>query len=494
MACAALMLSWCVGVSFAYAKRTKPVISNLAAAPGSVPSGGRTTVTASVTGANECTLSANKSVAGLPVTFSCESGAVNRSLSMPTNTGKKAVKYRLALDAESGSGGKAKAKITVDVQTGGQSSGVRQVVADEGDSCALLTSGHVDCWGWNGLGQLGDGTDSGPEQCEFEEGEEPEPCSKTPVEVAAITDATQIAANSQSLCALLSTGHVECWGGLRLPAEPTEVEGVADAVEVAGGDDHACARLATGKVDCWGENLFGELGNGSKSETGALGPPVEAHGIGNATRLATGGDSCAVLSTHHVNCWGINQFGQLGDGTDSGPETCGAFSCSLVPAEVSSIDSATDVTSSYYYSTCATLSNGHVDCWGINRFGTLGKGTASGPEACGGYSCATTPAEVSGLGNAVEVSAGYIATCALLSTGNIDCWGSGELGNGTVSESEAPVQVSSIDDATQVSTGFRHACAVLTTGHVDCWGGNAIGQLGDGNTTSQATPVEVAGL
>ncbi len=95
-------------------KPAKPLISNLVATPATVSSGGATTVSASVSGANECALSSNKPVAGLPVTFSCQSGAVEHKLTMPTDTGKKPVKYKLTLTAI-GVAGKAKAKTTVTV-------------------------------------------------------------------------------------------------------------------------------------------------------------------------------------------------------------------------------------------------------------------------------------------------------------------------------------------------------------------------------------------
>ena len=95
-------------------KPAKPLISNLAATPATVFSEGATTVSASVSGANECVLSSNKAVAGLPVTFSCQSGAVEHKLTMPTDTRKRPVKYKLTLTAI-GVAGKAKAKTTVTV-------------------------------------------------------------------------------------------------------------------------------------------------------------------------------------------------------------------------------------------------------------------------------------------------------------------------------------------------------------------------------------------
>jgi hypothetical protein len=103
----------------AIAMGSKPVISNFKAAPASVASAGSIVVSATVSGATQCTLSSNKPVAGLPATFSCEAGSVNRDVKMPASTGKKALKYKLQLIAVASTGGKAKKKATVTVSPGG---------------------------------------------------------------------------------------------------------------------------------------------------------------------------------------------------------------------------------------------------------------------------------------------------------------------------------------------------------------------------------------
>ena len=103
-----------------------------------------------------------------------------------------------------------------------------------------------------------------------------------------------------------------------------------------------------------------------------------------------------------------------------------------------------------------------------------------------------------GTGSGTAVAAGYVHTCALLSTGHVGCWGNngfGGLGNGTTTSSDTPVEVSGITDATQVAAGWYHTCALLSTGHVDCWGLNDYGELGNGTTTSPSdTPGEVTGI
>lgn len=103
-----------LAVSVSVAVAGKPVITGLAAGPNPVASGGTVTVSASVSEATECAISANKAVVGLPVSFSCESGSVSRELTMPANGGEKAVKYALKLTAK-GAGGVAKQSVSVSV-------------------------------------------------------------------------------------------------------------------------------------------------------------------------------------------------------------------------------------------------------------------------------------------------------------------------------------------------------------------------------------------
>ena len=88
-------------------------------------------------------------------------------------------------------------------------------------------------------------------------------------------------------------------------------------------------------------------------------------------------------------------------------------------------------------------------------------------------------------------------SCALLSTGSVQCWGDNEysqLGNGSTTTSYVPVIVSGISNAIAVSTGCLHTCAVLSGGSVQCWGSNEYGQLGIGIPMYSAVPVTVTGF
>ncbi|HEV2982234.1 MAG TPA: hypothetical protein VGX51_12440 [Solirubrobacteraceae bacterium] len=486
LVCVGLAIGSCLLASTgtAAAKGSKPVISNFKAAPASVPSEGTVIVSATVSGAKECTLSSSKAVAGLPATFSCESGNVNTGVLMPANTGKKAVKYKLRLIAVASTGGKSKAKATVSVSPAVPrtatvvAAGYNNVNGDY--TCARLSTGHVECWGYNTYGELGDGKTT---------------YSGTPVEVLGITEATQVTAGAGQSCALLSTRHIDCWGynpdgelgdGTTTTKDtPVEVLGITDAIHVAAGNLDTCAVLSTGHVKCWGYNGFGELGDGSSTGPEACfsgescsKTPVEVMNIAEATQVTNGGqNTCARLSNGHVECWGQ---GPLDHGTTTHSDT---------PVEALGVTQATQVTAASS-DTCTRLSTGPIECWGGNQYGQLGDGETT---------TSATPKKVSGITEATWVTAGWFDTCAVVSNSHVECWGingEGELGNGkTGNPSDTPVKVSGISEASQVTAGRDHACARLSTGHIECWGNNQYGQLGDGEAGNESdTPKKVKGI
>jgi alpha-tubulin suppressor-like RCC1 family protein len=379
--------------------------------------------------------------------------------------------------AQLGDGTNASSSVPVEVQG---VSDATQLAAGGDDSCVVLPTGHIDCWGWNGFGQLGDGA---------EENGPVEPGVSTPVEVLDVSDATQVAVGDHS-CAVLSTGHIDCWGenyygalgnGKEVRSDtPVEVRGIADAVQVTVADEGSCALLSNGHVDCWGQNEYGQLGDGNTTHSPV---PVEVQGVSNATEVATGGSySCAMLSSGHIDCWGADYYGQLGDGAEE--------NSSSTPVEVQGISDATQVAAGegVREHACALLSSGHIDCWGRGESGQLGDDTTAS---------SSTPVEVQGVADAIDVTAGRHYSCALLSSGRVECWGGsefGQLGNGTMGDSSTPVEVVGISSATQVTAGDYSSCVTLSSGHVDCSGQDEYGQLGDGSDGNRDTPVEVLGI
>ena len=318
------------------------------------------------------------------------------------------------------------------------------------NSCAVSALGTIDCWGNGNYGALGNGsTDVN---------------SSTPVSVTGITGASAISSGTDGSCALLSGGHVACWGhhvsGSTDALIPEGVAGVTDAIAVStAGNGYACALLSGGSVDCW-----------SNASTAAI-----VAGVSNATSISIGPDGhvCALLATGTVTCWGPNTEGQLGDGTTTSRTS---------PSAVIGLAGAMAVSSGQEY-TCALLVAGEADCWGANAYGQLGNGTTTPSPS---------PTPVSGLTGAATISSGFYHSCAVVGTGAVRCWGLSRSEDPfTVSGtgSLAPLDVPGVAGATAVAAGYGHTCAIVTGGQVDCWGYNTYGELGNGTNNAVLGPV-----
>jgi len=267
-------------------------------------------------------------------------------------------------------------------------------------------------------------------------------------------------------CALLEAGTIQCWGandyaqlgvgttaGSDVP--PSTVLGITDAAGVSAGYNETCAVLADGTVRCWGVNSYGQLGDGTTTDSSV---PVTVLGLTDAVAACTGdGHSCARLRDGSVQCWGANSFGQLGNGTTTD---------STVPVVVADITNATTITCGDSHA-CVLLNDGSIQCWGADGgggggngvIGALGNPTVTGDckwdliphipnspdqSMTAETTCTPTPVQVSGITNAVTVAAGYYTTCAVLTDGSVQCWGynlEGQLGNGSTSDSILPVTV-----------------------------------------------------
>jgi alpha-tubulin suppressor-like RCC1 family protein len=243
---------------------------------------------------------------------------------------------------------------------------------------------------------------------------------------------------------------------------------------------HTCALTTNGGARCWGANGSGQLGDGTTLQRLSQ---VGVSGLSSGVVLiSTGAEhTCSLTTGGGVKCSGRNSDGELGDGTTTQQNT---------PVAVSGLTSGVIHIGAGMHHTCAVTSGGGVKCWGWNGFGQLGDGTSSS---------SSTPVNVFGLASGIaQVRAGGFHSCALTTDGGVKCWGwnfAGQLGNGTTSTSLVPVDVSGLAiGVVQISTGGDHTCAVTTGGGVKCWGQNTNGQLGDGTTTNQTTPVDVSGL
>ena len=351
------------------------------------------------------------------------------------------------------------------------------VSAGNNSTCAVTAGGGVVCWGWNYYGQLGDGTKS--------DRSIPTPVSGLSIGVQAV------ATGGSHACALTSGGGVVCWGsnangqlGDGTTTErltPTLVAGLSSGVvAIAVGGHHSCALTSEGAAWCWGLNYYGQVGDGTT--TNRLSPtPVSGLSANVTSIVAASAHTCAVMTGGTAKCWGVNGQGQLGDGTTTNRPS--PTTVSGLPAGVSSLAAAA-------YHTCAVTTDGAAECWGYNYTGQLGDGTTTDR---------LTPTPVSGLSIGVlAMTAGTQHSCALTTGGGASCWGynsTGQLGDGTATDRLTPTPVTGLSSGVQaLVAGTNHTCALTTGGDATCWGGNEYGQLGDGTIAGRVTAATVSGL
>jgi alpha-tubulin suppressor-like RCC1 family protein len=302
----------------------------------------------------------------------------------------------------------------------GLTNGVAGATAGLAHSCALTTVGGLLCWGANGSGQLGDGSTT---------------TRLVPVDVSGIlTGALAISAGDSHTCAVTAGGAVKCWGSnsngqlgdnsTTQRSAPADVSGLSSGViAVAAGTAHTCAVTSAGAVKCWGSNSNGQLGDNSTAQRLA---PVQALGLtsGVASIFAGGNHTCAVTTAGAAKCWGSNANGEVGDNSTTQR---------LVPTDVSTLSSGVAAITTGARHTCARTTGGAAKCWGSNDSGQIGDGTGANRR---------TPRDVLNLSTGViGISAGGSHSCATLSSGFVQCWGlnsTGQLGDGTTVNHNTP--------------------------------------------------------
>jgi alpha-tubulin suppressor-like RCC1 family protein len=300
--------------------------------------------------------------------------------------------------------------------------------------------------------------------------------------------------------------------------------------QLAAGNGFTCARRPAGTAWCWGENNDQQLGDGTTTNRTSA---VQVTGLAGAADIGSGTNStCAVTTAADLLCWGVVPFdnqvpappsppsdgaGGAAEVTNGNAHVCfstpdGALACwggngndengspafpppvdivNLVMGPGSTIDVGAN-----YETTCSVGPLGTVSCWGANNVGQLGDGKTH--LMCASGDCSAMPVQVSGLSDAVSIGRGLGEhVCAVRSGGGVVCWGDntyGELGDGTTTSQPTPVVALGVTNGVEVGDGDEFTCALLATGGVDCWGTNPYGQLGDGTTNYHLTPMPVAGL
>lgn len=296
-------------------------------------------------------------------------------------------------------------------------------------------------------------------------------------------------------CAITVTNDVFCGtpaAGYALSV-PSAQFGSSILQKLSISSNHACAISDDNKIYCWGSNDWGQLGNASNTYSAAP-VQVDTTGVLSGKTIeeiySTFRISCAIDSAGAAYCWGYNGDGQLGDGTTNTTNVPVAVDISGALAGKSLRSMSISAVHS-----CAVDTAGAVYCWGHGSRGQVGDGTinqASSPVAV----------DTTGVLNGLVIQSVAVSedsSCVIATNKRAYCWGEnnfGQLGDGTTTNSLVPIAVTASGvvgkDLTQIVTGFAHTCALATNGQAYCWGDGMAGQLGNGTTSPSLGAVEVS--
>jgi alpha-tubulin suppressor-like RCC1 family protein len=326
--------------------------------------------------------------------------------------------------------------------------GFKAIAGGGPHSIALKNDGTVWTWGDNNAGQLGDGTTLG---------------TFVPVQVVGpggsgyLNGIAMVAGGDWHTIALKNDGTVWTWGynnygelgdgTTASSSTPVQVKGpggsgfLTGITAIAGGYLHTIALKDDGTVWTWGYNGYGELGNGTTTDSSV---PIQVVGQGGlgylAGIVAIGGGSSHTVALKNdgtVWTWGDNNYGELGDGTT----TNRSAPVRVVGQGGSGFLSGITAISSGEFHIIALKDDGTVWTWGRNEYGQLGDGTTTSTST---PVHVIAPGGLENLSNVKAVSGGRWHTVILKNDATVWTWGfnfQGELGDGTMNDSYLPVQV-----------------------------------------------------
>ena len=265
---------------------------------------------------------------------------------------------------------------------------------------------------------------------------------------------------------------------------PVQVNGVSGITSVAAGYYTSLFLKNDGTVWSVGMNNYGQLGDGTTSDKST---PVQVIGVSGITAVSTNGTPGSTSNGHSLflkndgTVWGVgnNWEGQLGDGTLINKSIAG---------QVSGLNGITAVAAGRDRYSLFLKNDGTVWAVGRNYYGQLGDGTTGNKK---------NAVQLSSLSGITAISAGHTHSLFLKNDGTV--WavgynGRGQLGDGTTTDKKTPVQVNGVSGVVAVAAGTFHSLFLKNDGTVWSVGNNSGGELGDGTTIDKKTPVQVSGV
>lgn len=242
--------------------------------------------------------------------------------------------------------------------------------------------------------------------------------------------------------------------------------------QISGGFNFSVAIKSDGTLWAWGLNAYGQLGDGTT--VSKLVPTRIGTGTNWVSVAAGAYHTVALKADGTLWAWGYNGNGQLGDGTTT---------IKLVPTRIGSASNWVVVDAGASH-TVAMQSDASIWAWGYNATGQLGDGTTTDKHV---------PTRIGASNTWIMIDAGAQHSAAVDSSGKLWTWGYnfyGQLGDGTNTDKLFPTQIGS-DTWAQVSAGDWHTVARKANGTLWAWGLNSFGQLGDGTTIDRNVPTQI---